>query len=255
MSYEIKKELIPGLPKEPFRHGAGAYEGVAEHSTDTPGASDENESRYFHTNWRTRQAFPHFVVDWDSITQLADINYQAWGAGQKANPRYVHIELCETSDQGKFQESYHRYVWLTSYLSKQRNLGVTDGVTLVSHDWISKHLGGTNHSDPIAYLASHGISWTQHVANVKAAYHSYTNSPQQSPQKSPPAHTSPPAQNSVPYPGHLIKLGSKGKDVVGVTADGIFGPVTEGAVKRYQRRHGLTADGIVGSKTWSVMFR
>ncbi|WP_052353677.1 peptidoglycan recognition protein family protein [Neobacillus jeddahensis] len=64
----------------------------------------------------------------------------------------------------------------------------------------------------------------------------------------------------VPYPGHSIKRGSKGTDVqrvqraVGVTADGDFGPATERAVKAYQSRHGLAADGIVGPQTWSVMF-
>jgi len=67
-------------------------------------------------------------------------------------------------------------------------------------------------------------------------------------------------QSIVPYPGHLIKKGSRGKDVeriqraVKVTPDGIFGSKTEAAVKAYQRRHGLSADGIVGSKTWTVMF-
>lgn len=64
----------------------------------------------------------------------------------------------------------------------------------------------------------------------------------------------------VPYPGHLIKVGSKGKDVeriqraVGVSADGIFGEHTKKAVEDYQRRHGLAVDGIVGKQTWAVMF-
>jgi peptidoglycan hydrolase-like protein with peptidoglycan-binding domain len=76
-----------------------------------------------------------------------------------------------------------------------------------------------------------------------------------------PTTQSPPVTNSVvPYPGHLIKRGSKGKNVervqraVGVTADGIFGPNTERAVKAYQSRHGLVADGLVGPKSWSVLF-
>lgn len=64
----------------------------------------------------------------------------------------------------------------------------------------------------------------------------------------------------VPYPGKLIKEGSKGKDVeriqraVGVAADGKFGPNTEKAVKAYQKRHGLSVDGIVGKNTWNKMF-
>lgn len=37
--------------------------------------------------------------------------------------------------------------------------------------------------------------------------------------------------------------------------DGRFGAKTKDAVKRFQRKNGLTADGIVGQKTWSVLKR
>ncbi|MCO7175568.1 M15 family metallopeptidase [Sporolactobacillus kofuensis] len=63
----------------------------------------------------------------------------------------------------------------------------------------------------------------------------------------------------VKFPG-ILKQGSKGKDVqrvqnaVGVKADGKFGPATKKAVQAYQKRHGLVADGIIGEKTWGVMF-
>lgn len=70
--------------------------------------------------------------------------------------------------------------------------------------------------------------------------------------------------SSVPFPGHNIKRGmidrNGKKDVeriqraVKVTPDGRFGSRTERAVREYQRRHGLSVDGIVGKKTWSVMF-
>lgn len=35
--------------------------------------------------------------------------------------------------------------------------------------------------------------------------------------------------------------------------DGAFGAKTEAAVKDFQRKHGLTADGIVGPKTWAAL--
>lgn len=40
--------------------------------------------------------------------------------------------------------------------------------------------------------------------------------------------------------------------IVGVTPDGLFGPNTQAAVKRFQAAHGLAADGIAGPKTWAV---
>lgn len=57
-----------------------------------------------------------------------------------------------------------------------------------------------------------------------------------------------------------IRNGSRGEDVkkiqriVGVVADGVFGAITEEAVKVWQAEHGLLADGVVGPKTWSAMF-
>lgn len=56
-----------------------------------------------------------------------------------------------------------------------------------------------------------------------------------------------------------IKLGSKGEDVkvlqkyLGLTPDGIFGPVTDKKVKEWQKSKGLVADGIIGPKSWSII--
>ena len=38
-----------------------------------------------------------------------------------------------------------------------------------------------------------------------------------------------------------------------VTADGVFGPNTEGVVKRFQKSCGLVADGVVGPRTWGAL--
>jgi len=53
-----------------------------------------------------------------------------------------------------------------------------------------------------------------------------------------------------------IRLGSSGADVaawqnvIGVTADGIFGTLTAARTTRWQKAKGLHADGIVGPQSW-----
>jgi peptidoglycan hydrolase-like protein with peptidoglycan-binding domain len=53
----------------------------------------------------------------------------------------------------------------------------------------------------------------------------------------------------------MLKRGDRGPAVrilqrrLRISADGVFGPMTERAVKRYQRRHGLVPDGVVGPIT------
>jgi peptidoglycan hydrolase-like protein with peptidoglycan-binding domain len=63
-----------------------------------------------------------------------------------------------------------------------------------------------------------------------------------------------------PWGGHrpTLRRGAFGELVrivqvrCGVEADGIYGALTEAAVRRFQRAHGLVPDGIVGPRTWSV---
>ncbi|WP_366934908.1 peptidoglycan-binding protein [Pyxidicoccus fallax] len=65
--------------------------------------------------------------------------------------------------------------------------------------------------------------------------------------------------------GPTLRPGAKGEPVRALqqrlntlgfnsgTADGSFGPKTEAAVKAFQKSRGLTADGIVGPKTWDKL--
>lgn len=62
------------------------------------------------------------------------------------------------------------------------------------------------------------------------------------------------------------KKGSSGNDVIRIQnslkeagfftgkADGVFGSQTEAAVKAFQLKSGLTADGVVGTATWELLF-
>ena len=56
-----------------------------------------------------------------------------------------------------------------------------------------------------------------------------------------------------------IRQGSRGdavkqlQELLCITADGIFGPITKASVKYYQAANGLKADGIVGPLTWAAL--
>jgi N-acetylmuramoyl-L-alanine amidase len=59
----------------------------------------------------------------------------------------------------------------------------------------------------------------------------------------------------------LLRKGSRGarvrelQKILGLNADGIFGPATELKVKEFQKNNGLGADGLVGPKTWEVLLK
>ena len=57
----------------------------------------------------------------------------------------------------------------------------------------------------------------------------------------------------------VLRKGSRGEDVktlqklLHLYVDGVFGKITEEAVKKFQRENGLCDDGIVGEKTWAIL--
>ena len=80
----------------------------------------------------------------------------------------------------------------------------------------------------------------------------------------PPPQPSPPGTQAPPYPG-MLHISSQGAAVTklqqrlndlgaSIGVDGIFGKGTKQAVANFQTKKGLTADGIVGPKTWAALW-
>jgi hypothetical protein len=99
------------------------------------------------------------------------------------------------------------------------------------------------------------------------AWASASDSPNPPPAPNPSTpHGPPPAPTTNPaYPGTPIEVGARGSHVRTIQAqlrhrgwdisvDGAFGPATRQVVKRFQERQGLTADGIVGPRTWRALW-
>lgn len=72
------------------------------------------------------------------------------------------------------------------------------------------------------------------------------------------------SSSSTSYPG-LLKIGSSGSSVrtlqqalankgYSLSVDGVFGPITQSAVKSFQSSQGVSVDGIVGPVTWGRLF-
>lgn len=111
---------------------------------------------------------------------------------------------------------------------------------------------GAGFYDPMAFTKA-AIEWEKVHADAPLA------TPETAPVSVMPAHSVEvaPAETSATVPVFKpIKVGSKGADVkkvqakVGVKADGVFGPLTEKAVKAWQTKNGLVATGVINEADW-----
>lgn len=117
-------------------------------------------------NWQS--AFvTHFVGDGGRIVQTAPVGKVSWGSGWTANQSaYAQVELVRTGD---FKKNYEAYVWLLRDLANKAGVPIKldTGRGIVTHDWVTRNLGGTDHSDPYGFLASKGISKAQFKKDIE----------------------------------------------------------------------------------------
>lgn len=146
------------LPKNSYRKGQGRPEGIVIHETANPNSTIYNEITYMYGHWQT--AFVHEFVDANHVIGVADTDYQCWGAGTIANPRFIQVEQLEVHSKDDFaREQLHLARFVADQLNYYKLGEGRRRSTIWSHDDISRFLGGTNHSDPTAYWNQAAVNW------------------------------------------------------------------------------------------------
>jgi hypothetical protein len=117
----------------------------------------------------------HAWADDDELREISNTDYKCWGAGGPANARLVQIEVCRIANKANAIAAIDRGLFWAAYQLYWYDLACTDATkngqgTVWTHLAITKFLGNTDHTDPIAYWSSVGISWDAAFAQIKKYY-------------------------------------------------------------------------------------
>ncbi len=220
----------------------------------------------------------HGFIDADTgvVYQTMPWNFRAWHAGGSANNTHVGVEMCESSgikyrgvsdrfdviDREKAlkhcKTAYMAAVELFAYLCNKYHLDpLRDGV-IISHNEAGKRGVGSGHTDPEHYWTQLGAGYTMDGfrKDVKAAMSgSVTVAPAATPDKTVTVKV---RQLSKGMEGNDVKtlqaaLIARGFSCGTAGADGDFGSATDAALRKFQTKYNLGADGIAGNGTWGKL--
>ncbi|PGO60732.1 N-acetylmuramoyl-L-alanine amidase [Priestia megaterium] len=230
---------------------------IVIHWTANNGASAENHYRYF-SNLRDRYASAHFFVDKSEaicIIPLSEVAYHANDVQQRdskgnpyrgvaelkpdANYLSLGIEMCVEKDGTFHADTIKRAEAVAVELCKRYKLNPSKDIV--------RHYDVTKKSCPTPWIKN-TAPFTAFKQNVSkgATGASYVSV----------------SEDATP----LIRKGDQGSAVeklqkalsdlgYKLAVDGIFGSGTQDDVKDFQKKNGLTADGIVGDATWAKLIK
>ena len=150
------------------RFAAGKPTWVVVHSSGNPNAGIDSEIAYMARN--QDYAFTQAWAGHNKIVEIANTDYPAWGAGRTANKYAVQIEVTEDKRLSKAQklQAIDREAFWVAVQCAYYNIPLNK---VYSHNDISNmYPQDTNHTDPIAFFASVGVSWSAFKEQVKKYY-------------------------------------------------------------------------------------
>ena len=150
------------------RFSAGKPTWVVVHSSGNPNAGIDSEIAYMTRN--QDNAYTQAWAGHNKIVEIASTDYRCWGAGRTANKYAVQIEVTEDKRLTKAQklQAIDREAFWVSVQCAYYDIPLN---RVYSHADISRmYPQDTDHTDPIAFFKSVGVSWSAFKGQVKKYY-------------------------------------------------------------------------------------
>lgn len=224
------------------------YVMIHETANTSRGANASVHGR-LQANGNSRVASWHYTCDEKQCVQSFPDNAQAWHAGNASfNRASIGIEICVNSD-GDYKKATENAAKLTKSLMNDYNIKIA---------MVVQHNRASGKNCPMFMRAgSKGVTWSSFRKGVTSS------SGNTSAGKSSGGGSNSGGSKYTPvsgkWTGQNLKIYQQGgavkqlQKLVGVKADGYFGPSTQTAVKKAQSKHGLEQDGIAGKATYKAL--
>ena len=167
----INKIVVPGRPAVDNGIAYKPFKQVHLHSTGNVKSTMQNEVDFLSRNWQNAY-YTHLVgIDENgnaAAWQVAQTNGGAYDVGGDWNwEAYAAIEFAERIEtQEQFNAAYAVYIELARQLAQEA--GITDFTLdtantagIKTHNYASKTGHGSDHVDPLPFLAKWGVSYEQ----------------------------------------------------------------------------------------------
>lgn len=214
----------------------------------------------------------HFFADAHGIIQSLPDTVQGWHAGGSANKTHLGVELSEpyADTQESFTATLKNVRWLVETMQKKHGFSVAD---VIGHNEGYRRGIASNYGDPMndpgyifnsskapwrnpamngkGYFPRNFYSMDKLRADICADLGTCNPPPQPPPPDRPTLYLRTPNMR-----GDAVKLLQQRLKAKGISpgpVDGIFGPKTNAAVLKFQKREHLDVDGIVGPATWGEL--
>ena len=221
---------------------------IVVHYTGNRGDTAKNNIDFFYR--ANRNASAHYFVDDNSIWQSVEDSRASWNCGD-GNGKYgitnrntLAIEMCCAVDGHVTAKTEANTLELVKYLQKKYG---------VPNSNVVRHYDASRKACP-NWSANNWARW--HNFKAKLAGTTVSTPTVNTPSVSTPS--SDPYKKYADFVGSRCKelqtkLISLGYNCGGYGADGMFGKGTYDSLVKFQRDHGLAADGLAGTATFSKL--